>query len=74
MISPPPFGGVSDRLSGFVLDGINVIAEITEDDVTNYVRGLTGIIYRETSDGTKTYYVTNNHGDVTQDNRTVPLS
>ena len=48
----------------FVLDGGNVIAEIVGDNVTNYVRGLTGIIYRKTSDGTKTYYVTNSHGDV----------
>ena len=49
----------------FILDGIYVIAEIKDGDVTNYIRGLCGIIYSKDKKGTKTYYVTNNHGDVT---------
>ncbi|MDD6564228.1 MAG: RHS repeat-associated core domain-containing protein [Clostridiales bacterium] len=48
-----------------MLDGIYVIAEIKDGDVTNYIRGVTGIIYSKDKKGTKTYYVTNNHGDVT---------
>ena len=42
-----------------------MIAEIKDGDVTNYIRGVTGIIYSKDKKGTKTYYVTNNHGDVT---------
>ena len=42
-----------------------MIAEIKDGDITNYIRGVTGIIYSKDKKGTKTYYVTNNHGDVT---------
>ena len=56
---------VNGEKTDFILDGIYVIAEIRDGDVTNYIRGLCGIIYSKDKKGTKTYYVTNNHGDVT---------
>ena len=56
---------VNGEKTDFILDGIYVIAEIKDGDVTNYIRGLCGIIYSKDKKGTKTYYVTNNHGDVT---------
>ena len=56
---------VNGEKTDFILDGIYVIAEIKDGDVTNYIRGVTGIIYSKDKKGTKTYYVTNNHGDVT---------
>ena len=56
---------VNGEKTDFILDGIYVIAEIKDGDVTNYIRGVTGIIYSKDKRGTKTYYVTNNHGDVT---------
>ncbi len=56
---------VNGEKTDFILDGIYVIAEIKDGDVTNYIRGVTGIIYSKNHKGEKKYYVTNNHGDVT---------
>ena len=47
-----------------ILDGANVVADVTDGAVTKYSRGL-GLISR-TSNNTTDYYFTNHHGDVTK--------
>ena len=44
---------INDERIDFALDGIYVVAEVDSDNTTNYVRGVTGIIFRKTSDGVK---------------------
>ncbi len=48
-----------------ILDGANVIADVSGENVTKYNRGVTGLI-SSTANNTTSYYYTDYHGNVTQ--------
>ena len=57
---------VNGETTQFILDGGNVIGEVNpQNQVTNYIRGASGIILSRDQSNTTKYYVTNGHGDVT---------
>ena len=56
---------VNGERTTFILDGANVIGEVNaQNQVTNYIRGASGIILSRDQSNTTKYYVTNGHGDV----------
>ena len=56
---------VNGERTTFILDGGNVIGEVNpQNQVTNYIRGVSGIILSRDQSNTTKYYVTNGHGDV----------
>ncbi len=48
-----------------ILDGANVVADVSGENVTKYNRGVTGLI-SSTANNTTSYYYTDYHGNVTQ--------
>ncbi len=48
-----------------ILDGANVIADVSSENVTKYNRGITGLI-SSTANNTTSYYYTDYHGNVTK--------
>ena len=57
---------VNGERTTFILDGANVIGEVNaQNQVTNYIRGASGVILSKDPSNVMKYYVTNGHGDVT---------
>ena len=56
---------VNGETTQFILDGGNVIGEVNaQNQVTNYIRGASGVILSKDPSNVTKYYVTNGHGDV----------
>ena len=56
---------VNGERTTFILDGANVIGEVNaQNQVTNYIRGASGVILSKDPSNVMKYYVTNGHGDV----------